>query len=128
MRHRPDVEEIFRQEMLKLRSEYIAHSLTQVEAMRSLLQPHESVRLRTEALTQLITLAHRLRGSGQTYDLSEVTDWASILEDDLRSIERNRGRLTVERRRSLLSVLDQLRSILEAEQDKDRESKIEDRG
>lgn len=118
MKRKPEVEKIFRGEMLKLRSDYIAYSLTQVETMRSLLQQRKPPRLAAEALVRLIHIAHRLRGSGQIYDLPEVTDWASILESDLRTVEENQGRMTPERWRSILSVLDKLSSILKAEQDR----------
>jgi hypothetical protein len=120
MRYKPEVEEVFKQEMLKLRSDYIAHSLTQVQLMRSLLPPGKLPRLSSETVTQLITIAQRLRGSGQTYDLPQITEWASRLEGDFWDLENNQGRLTVARRHSIVSILDELRSVLESEQSTNR--------
>jgi chemotaxis protein histidine kinase CheA len=115
------VEEIFRREMLKLRSDYIQHSLTQLETMRTMLQRWDQPILAMDELTQLMTIAHKLRGSGKTYDLPEVTNWAGLLEGDLKTVLDNPQHLTPERRRTLLSIVKQIHSIMAAERHQDRE-------
>lgn len=106
-------EDIFRREVRNLRDAYIAQRLAEVERMRSWLEQQTAPRLALPELMTFITLAHRLRGSGQVYDLPEVTEWASILESHLRTIaEENEARITAEQLRSLLTLVDRLRSAL----------------
>lgn len=119
------VEQIFRQEMLKLRSQYIQHSLSQLQSMRSVLQRWDEPLLAMEELTRLLLIAHRLRGSGKTYDLPEVTNWAGLLESDLKAVLDNPQRLTPERRRTLLSIVTRLHAIMTAAARQDREERIE---
>ncbi|MCS6805879.1 MAG: Hpt domain-containing protein [Acidobacteriota bacterium] len=119
------VEQIFRQEMLKLRSQYIQHSLSQLQTVRSVLQRWDQPLLDMEELTQLMVIAHKLRGSGKTYDLPEVTSWAGLLESDLKTVLDNPQRLTPERRRTLLSIVTRLHSIMSAAARQDREERIE---
>jgi chemotaxis protein histidine kinase CheA len=113
----PDVEIIFRHEMLKLRVEYLTNSLRTTQTMHEVLCEQRPPRIPLEAVNQLIRLAHRLRGSGRLYDLPEVTDWATVLEEDLKAVKERRGRVTLERLRSLRSVVEKLSSIFEAEQE-----------
>ncbi|GEM_PF-6704749 len=112
-------EDIFRREILNLRSEYIAHGLAEVERMRSWLERQTTPRLVPSELMTFVTLAHRLRGSGQVYDLPQVTEWASILESNLRTVaEENDARITAEHLRSLLTIVDRLYAALKETEDR----------
>jgi len=111
----PDVEAIFQREMLKLRADYLTNSLRMIQTMRKLLSGQRLPHVPLDAVNRLIGLAHRLRGSGRLYDLPEVTNWAAMLEEDLKTVKEQDGRVTLERLRSLRSVVEKLGSILQQE-------------